>query len=82
MKREPRYVLEANVARRINYRLARKGWLLRKTRGQYQRWQLGRYHVVDRGTGRVLADHVDIEHMAREHNALRPHEFLLEEIEL
>lgn len=52
---------ERNVLRRLNRYLSRTAELIRKTRGESSRLEMGDYYCVDLRTNTIIATHVNLE---------------------
>jgi nitric oxide reductase activation protein len=71
-------ISESAVTQRIRRRLRQTLQMLRKTRGERQEVDCGRYYVIDTNLNALLWHHVDLEAFAREHGVLRAHESVAE----
>lgn len=60
---------------RLKRSLAKDGMILRKARSEAAASQMGEWFIVN-DRNHLLADHVDIEHEAREKGLLTPYEYL------
>jgi hypothetical protein len=69
---------ESEVAQRIRRKLRNTDYMLRKTRGERQQVDCGRYYVIDVELNALLWPDVDLEVYARELGVLRENESLAE----
>jgi hypothetical protein len=67
-------ITEAAVGKRIRRKLRNTAEMLRKSRGEKQRIDCGRYYVIDAELNALLWHNVDIEAYARQLGVLRAHE--------
>ena len=67
-------VTERALVQRINRALRRKGQMLRQSRGERARTDLGDYYVIDLERNVLLLSRVNLEELARELGALQPWE--------
>ena len=71
-------ITESAVTKRIRRKLRNTTHMLRKTRGERQQVDCGRYYVIDTELNALLWHHVDLEAFARELGVLRLHECVAE----
>ena len=71
-------ISESAVTQRIRRRLRQTLQMLRKTRGERQEVDCGRYYVIDADLNALLWRHVNIEAYARELGVLRAHQVVAE----
>jgi hypothetical protein len=72
-------ITESAVAQRIRRKLrSTTTHMLCKSRGEKQRFDCGRYCVIDASLNALLWHHVNLEALARELGVLRAHEVVAE----
>lgn len=67
-------VTKRAIVQRIRRSLAKEGNMLRTSRSEGVRQDLGEYYVVDTFRNRVIERDVDLERLARDIGALEPYE--------
>lgn len=71
-------IKSSTLVKRINRTLAVETQILRKTRGQRARLDLGDYYIHDRSRNLALDTYVDPESLGRELGVLNPHESVID----
>jgi len=71
-------ITESAVAQRIRRRLRSCTYMLCKSRSERQRFDCGRYYVVDTNLNALIWHHVNLEGYGRELGVLQPHESVAE----
>ena len=72
-----RQVTTDALLKRINRKLFKEGEMLRATRGDQWRNDLGDFYIVDLNRNTLVAQHVDIEALSRELGVLTESESLV-----
>ena len=67
-------ITESTVTQRIRRKLRNTTHMLRKSRGERQEVDCGRFYIIDADRNLLLRHHVDLERYARELGVLRAHE--------
>jgi hypothetical protein len=68
-------VTEANLYRRVNYKLREKGKAIKKARAGYTK-KLGKYYIVDMIKDEIIAIDVNLEELALELSVIKSYEVM------
>ena len=64
------------LTQRINRKLAENGLLLKLTKGQRAKKDVGDYFIIDTARNEIKETHIELEEYARKHDSLEPWEEL------